>query len=96
VVTEVTLRLRPAPSGTPRDRRGPFQILVSPGGPCPDHPARVTPAVIEDVDGPAGGGGGMEAFLGIAADAAALLLARVDTPGGNTVRPRESASGSNP
>ena len=63
VVTEVTLRLRPAPAGTPRTVVGAFADLVD-GGPGrgPDHPARADPGGTRTA-GPSlpGGGGGVEA-----------------------------------
>jgi glycolate oxidase len=82
VVTEVTLRLRPAPAGTPRTIVGAFAGLVASGRAV----ARITrcgltPAVLELLDRAC-----LEAVeewkhLGLEADATALLLARVDTPG---------------
>ena len=82
VVTEVTLRLRPAPAGTPRTIVGAFADLVASGRAV----ARITrrgliPAVLELLDRAC-----LEAVeewkhLGLEADATALLLARVDTPG---------------
>ncbi|HUJ67373.1 MAG TPA: FAD-binding protein, partial [Acidimicrobiales bacterium] len=82
VVTEVTLRLRPAPAGTPRTVVGAFPDLVSSGQAVAQITRRgLTPAVLELLDRAC-----LEAVeewkqLGIDADAAALLLARVDTPG---------------
>ena len=82
VVTEVTLRLRPAPAGTPRTVVGAFPDLVSSGLAVAQITRRgLTPAVLELLDRAC-----LEAVeewkhLGIGADAAALLLARVDTPG---------------
>ena len=82
VVTEVTLRLRPAPAGTPRTVVGAFADLVSAGQAVALITRRgLTPAVLELLDRAC-----LEAVedwkhLGIEADAAALLLARVDTPG---------------
>jgi glycolate oxidase len=82
VVTEVTLRLRPAPAGTPRTIVGAFGDLVSSGRAVAQITRRgLTPAVLELLDRAC-----LEAVedwkhLGLAADAAALLLARVDTPG---------------
>jgi glycolate oxidase len=82
VVTEVTLRLRPAPAGTPRTIVAAFADLV-PSGQAVAAVTRLglTPAVLELLDRAC-----LEAVedwkhLGIEADAAALLLARVDTPG---------------
>jgi glycolate oxidase len=82
VVIEVTLRLRPAPSGVPRTVVAAFADLVA----CGDAVAQITrrgltPAVLELLDRAC-----LEAVedwkhLGIEADAAALLLARVDTSG---------------
>src|ERR1700729_11984 len=82
VVHEVTLRLRPAPAGPPRTVVGAFGTLVDSGHAV----ARITrtgltPAVLELLDRAC-----LEAVedwkhLGLEADAAALLLARVDTPG---------------
>jgi glycolate oxidase len=82
VVTEVTLRLRPALAGTPRTVVGAFPDLVSSGQAVAQITRRgLTPAVLELLDRAC-----LEAVeewkhLGIDADAAALLLARVDTPG---------------
>jgi glycolate oxidase len=82
VVTEVTLRLRPAPAGTPRTVVGAFPDLISSGQAVAQITRRgLTPAVLELLDRAC-----LEAVedwkhLGIDADAAALLLARVDTPG---------------
>ena len=82
VVTEVTLRLRPAPVGTPRTIVGAFGDLVSSGRAVAQITRRgLTPAVLELLDRAC-----LEAVedwkhLGLEADAAALLLARVDTPG---------------
>jgi glycolate oxidase len=82
VVTEVTLRLRPARMGTPRTIVGAFADLVASGEAVAQITRRgLTPAVLELLDRAC-----LEAVedwkhLGIEADAAALLLARVDTPG---------------
>jgi glycolate oxidase len=82
VVTEVTLRLRPAPVGTPRTVVAAFGDLVAAGIAVAQITRRgLTPAVLELLDRPC-----LEAVenwkhLGLDADAAALLLARVDTPG---------------
>src|SRR5947207_1677081 len=82
VVTEVTLRLRPAPVGTPRTVVGAFPTLVASRQAVAQITRRgLTPAVLELLDRAC-----LEAVeewkhLGIDADAAALLLARVDTPG---------------
>jgi glycolate oxidase len=82
IVTEVTLRLRPAPTGTPRTVVGAFAGLIACGEAVAQITRRgLTPAVLELLDRVC-----LEAVedwkhLGIGADAAALLLARVDTPG---------------
>jgi glycolate oxidase len=82
VVTEVTLRLRPARVGTPRTVVGAFADLVTSGQAVAQITRRgLTPAVLELLDRAS-----LEAVedwkhMGIEADATALLLARVDTPG---------------
>jgi glycolate oxidase len=82
VVTEVTLRLRPAPVGVPCTVVGAFGDLVTAGQAVAQITRRgLTPAVLELLDRAC-----LEAVeewkhLGLEADAAALLLARADTPG---------------
>ena len=82
VVTEVTLRLRPARAGAPRTVVGAFADLVTSGQAVAQITRRgLTPAALELLDRVC-----LEAVeewkhLGIEADATALLLARVDTPG---------------
>jgi glycolate oxidase len=82
VVTEVTLRLRPARAGTPRTVVGAFGELVTSGQAVAQITRRgLTPAILELLDRAS-----LEAVedwkhMGIEADATALLLARVDTPG---------------
>jgi glycolate oxidase len=82
VVTEVTLRLRPARAGTPRTVVGAFGDLVASGQAVAQITRRgLTPAVLELLDRAS-----LEAVedwkhMGIEADATALLLARVDAPG---------------
>jgi glycolate oxidase len=82
VVTEVTLRLRPALASAPRTIVGAFADLVSAGQAVAQITRRgLTPAVLELLDRAC-----LEAVeewkhLGIDAQASALLLARVDTPG---------------
>src|SRR6204780_5375790 len=82
VVTEVTLRLRPALAATPRTVVAAFGDLVSSGRAVAQITRRgLTPAVLELLDRAC-----LEAVedwkhLGLEADAAALLLARVDTAG---------------
>jgi glycolate oxidase len=82
VVTEVTLRLRPAPAGTPRTVVGAFGDLVTAGQAVSTITRRgLTPSVLELLDRTC-----LEAVenwkhLGLHAEASALLLARADTPG---------------
>jgi glycolate oxidase len=82
VVTEVTLRLRPALAGTPRTIVAAFGDLVSAGQAVAAITRRgLTPAVLELLDHACLVAVEDWKHLGIDADAAALLLARVDTPG---------------
>jgi glycolate oxidase len=82
VVTEVTLRLRPAPAGTPRTIVGAFADLVACGQAVAQITRRgLTPAVLELLDRACLQAVEDWKHLGIAADAAGMLLARVDTPG---------------
>jgi glycolate oxidase len=82
VVSEVTLRLRPALAATPRTIVAAFGDLVTSGQAVAQITRRgLTPAVLELLDRSC-----LEAVenwkhLGIDADASAMLLARVDTPG---------------
>ena len=82
VVTEVVLRLRAAPVGTPRTVVGAFDSLVAAGRATALVTRRgLVPSALELLDRAC-----LEAVedwkhLGLEADAAALLLARVDTPG---------------
>jgi glycolate oxidase len=82
VISEVTLRLRPAPAGTPRTIVAAFSDLISAGEAVAQITRRgLTPAVLELLDRAC-----LEAVedwkhLGLEADAAALLLARADAPG---------------
>jgi glycolate oxidase len=82
VVTEVTLRLRPALAATPRTVVAAFGDLVTSGQAVAEITRRgLTPAVLELLDRAC-----LEAVeswkhLGIQAGTAAMLLARVDTPG---------------
>jgi glycolate oxidase len=82
VVTEVTLRLRPALAGTPRTVVGAFPDLVTAG----EAVAQITrrglgPSVLELLDQACLTAVEDWKHLGLEADAAALLLARVDTQG---------------
>jgi glycolate oxidase len=82
VVTEVTLRLRPALAGTPRTVVGAFGDLVTAGEAVSLITRRgLTPSVLELLDRACLTAVEEWKHLGLEADAAALLLARVDTPG---------------
>ncbi len=81
VVTEVTLRLRPALAGTPRTIVGAFGDLVSAGEAVSLITRRgLSPSVLELLDRACLTAVEEWKHLGLEADAAALLLARVDTP----------------
>ena len=82
VITEVTLRLRPALVGTPRTVVGAFGSVVDAGRAVALITRRgLTPSALELLDRPSLRAVEDWKHLGIEADAAALLLARVDTPG---------------
>ena len=82
VITEITLRLRPALTGTPRTIVGAFGGLVGSGEAVSLITRRgLSPSVLEILDRACLTAVKEWKHLGIAADAAALLLARVDTPG---------------
>ena len=82
VITEITLRLRPELAGTPRTIVGAFGGLVASGEAVSLITRRgLTPSVLEILDRACLTAVEEWKHLGIAADAAALLLARVDTPG---------------
>jgi glycolate oxidase len=82
VVTEVTLRLRPAPAAAPRTVVGAFASLVAAGEAVALTTRRkLTPLALELLDGPTLRVVEEWKHLGIEADAAALLLAKIDTPG---------------
>jgi glycolate oxidase len=82
VVTEVTLRLRPARLGTPRTVVGAFADLVTAGQAVAQITRRgLTPAALELLDRACLKAVEDWKHLGIEADAEALLLARIDTPG---------------
>ena len=82
VVTEITLRLRPAPVGTPRTVVGAFASLVDAGRAVAGVTRQgLVPSALELLDRVC-----LEAVedwkhLGLESTAAALLLARVDAPG---------------
>lgn len=82
VITEVTLRLRPAVPGTPHTIIGAFADLVDAGRAVASVTRRgLTPSALELLDRECLRAVEEWRHLGIEADAAALLLARVDTPG---------------
>jgi glycolate oxidase len=82
VVTEVTLRLRPALAGTPRTVVGAFPDLVTAGEAVSQITRRgLGPSVLELLDRACLAAVEDWKHLGLEADAAALLLARVDTQG---------------
>jgi glycolate oxidase len=82
VVTEVTLRLRPALAGTPRTVVGAFGGLVAAGEAVSlITRSGLSPSVLELLDRACLTAVEEWKHLGLEADAAALLLARVDTPG---------------
>src|SRR3954449_3131080 len=82
VVTEVTLRLRPAPIGAPRTVVGAFGTLVHAGeaGALWTR-RRLTPVALELLDRATLQAVEDWKHLGLEPDAAALLLAKIDTPG---------------
>ena len=82
VVTEVTLRLRPARLGTPRTVVGAFADLVTAGRAVAEITRRgLIPAALELLDRACLKAVEDWKHLGIEADAEGLLLARIDTPG---------------
>jgi glycolate oxidase len=82
IVTEVTLKLRPALSGPPRTVIGAFGSLVAAGEAVALVTSRaLQPAALELLDRECIRAVEDWRHLGIEADAAALLLARIDTPG---------------
>jgi glycolate oxidase len=82
VVTEVTLRLRPALPGTPRTVVGAFGDMVAAGEAVSLITRQgLSPSVLELLDRACLTAVEEWKHLGLEADAAALLLARVDTPG---------------
>jgi glycolate oxidase len=82
VVTEVTLRLRPALAGVPRTIVGAFPDLVAAGEAVAQITRRgLAPSVLELLDRATLTAVEEWKHLGLEASAAALLLARVDTPG---------------
>ena len=82
VVTEVTLRLRPAPRGAARTVVGAFGRLADAGAAVAEVTRRgLTPSALELLDATCLRAVEDWMHLGLEADAAALLLARVDTDG---------------
>jgi glycolate oxidase len=82
VITEVTLRLRPALAGTPRTIVGAFPTLVSSGEAVSLITRRsLQPSVLELLDRTCLRAVEDWKHLGLDSGAFALLLARVDTPG---------------
>jgi glycolate oxidase len=82
VVTEITLRLRPALAGTPQTVVGAFSGLTASGEAVSLITRRgLTPSVLELLDHACLLAVEEWKHLGLQSDAAALLLARVDTPG---------------
>jgi glycolate oxidase len=82
VVTEVTLRLRPALAGRPRTVVGAYRSLVDAGTAVAEVTRRgLTPSALELLDRACLSAVEEWKHLGLEADAEALLLARVDTPG---------------
>jgi glycolate oxidase len=82
IVTEVTLRLRPALTGTPRTVVGAFGELVTAGEAVSLITRRgLAPSVLELLDRACLTAVEEWKHLGLESDAAALLLARVDTAG---------------
>jgi FAD/FMN-containing dehydrogenase len=82
VITEVTLKLRPAPAGPARTIVGAFPTLVSAGAAVSLITRRgLQPSVLELLDRECLRAVEEWKHLGLDAGAFALLLARVDTPG---------------
>ncbi len=94
VVTEVTLRLRPALAGTPRTVVGAFADLVAAGEAVSLITRKgLSPSVLELLDRACLVAVEEWKHLGLEADAAALLLARVDTPGESGREEAEALAG---
>ena len=94
VVTEVTLRLRPALAGTPRTVVGAFPDLVTAGEAVSQITRRgLGPSVLELLDRACLTAVEEWKHLGLEATAAALLLARVDTPGDSGAAESDALAG---
>src|SRR5919206_499467 len=88
VVTEVTLRLRPAPAQAPRVVVGAFPTLVAAGEAVAlATRRRLTPLALELLDRTCLTAVEEWKHLGLEPDAAAMLLAKIDTPGAGAGRP---------
>jgi len=82
VVTEVTLRLRPARNELPRTVVGAFDSVVAAGAAVAESTRRgLLPAALELLDRTCLQAVEDWKHLGLSADAEALLLAQIDTPG---------------
>jgi glycolate oxidase len=82
VITEITLRLRPAPAGSPRTVVGAFGSLVAAGEAVAlATRRRLTPMALELLDRACLQAVEEWKHLGLEASAEALLLAKIDTPG---------------
>lgn len=82
VITEITLRLRPAVQGVPRTVVGAFGTLVDAGRAVAlVTRLGLTPSALELLDRTCLTAVEQWKHLGVEADAAVLLLARIDTPG---------------
>jgi glycolate oxidase len=82
VVTEVTLRLRPARTEAPRTVVGAFGSVVAAGAAVAESTRRgLLPAALELLDRTSLRAVEEWKHLGVSADAEALLLAQIDTPG---------------
>jgi glycolate oxidase len=82
IITEITLRLRPGLKGVPRTVVGAFSSLVDTGRAVASVTRRgLTPSALELLDRVCLQAVEEWKHLGLESDAAALLLARVDTPG---------------
>jgi glycolate oxidase len=82
VITEITLRLRPARTEAPRTVVGAFDTVVAAGeAVAATTRAGLQPAALEMLDRPTLQAVEEWKHLGLTADAAFLLLAQVDTPG---------------
>jgi glycolate oxidase len=82
VVTEVTLRLRPARKEPPRTVVGAFDSVVAAGAAVAESTRRgLLPAALELLDRTCLQAVEDWKHLGLSADAEALLLAQIDTPG---------------